>query len=122
MNNPSLPDLTLLKCLWEGFIVIVIISKLDQNDKVSRLWSVYDKIHINIRGLESLGVTPEQYGSLLIPVTMSKLPIDVRLQVTRVTAKEVWEVQELLTVIKGEVETREISDTIKINERKGNDG
>ena len=122
MNNPSLPDLTLLKCLWEGFIVIVIISKLDQNDKVSRLWSVYDKIYINIRGLEPLGVTPEQYGSLLIPVIMSKLPSDVRLQVARVTTKEVWEVQELLTVIKGEVEAREIRDTIKINERKGNDG
>ena len=40
----------------------------------------------------------------------------------RVTAKEVWEIQELLTVIKAEVEAREISDTIKINERKGTDG
>ena len=40
----------------------------------------------------------------------------------RVTVKEVWEVQELLTVIKAEVEAREISDTIKINERKGTDG
>ena len=92
------------------------------SDKVSHLRSVYDKIHINIRGLESLGVTPEQYGSFLIPVIMSKLPSDVRLQVARVTAKEVWEVQELLTVIKAEVEAREISDTIKINERKGTDG
>ena len=91
-------------------------------DKVSHLRSVYDKIHINIRGLESLGVTPEQYGSFLIPVIMSKLPSDVRLQVARVTAKEVWEIQEILTVIKAEVEAREISDTIKINERKGTDG
>ena len=92
------------------------------SDKVSHLRSVYDKIHINIRRLESLGVTPEQYGSFLIPVIMSKLPSDVRLQVARVTAKEVWEVQEILTVIKAEVEAREISDTIKINERKGTDG
>ena len=92
------------------------------SDKVSHLHSVYDKIHINIRGLESLGVTPEQYGSFLIPVIMSKLPSDVRLQVARVTANEVWEVQEILTVIKAEVEAREISDTIKINKRKGTDG
>ena len=90
------------------------------SDKVSHLRSVYDKIHINIRGLESLGVTPEQYGSFLIPVIMSKLSSDVRLQVARVTAKEVWEVQEILIVIKAEVEA--LSDTIKINERKGTDG
>ena len=87
-------------------------------DKISHLRAVYDKIHINVRGLESLGVTADQYGSFLIPVIMSKLPAEVRLQVARVTAKEIWEVQEILTVIKAEVEAREISDTIKINEKK----
>ena len=87
-------------------------------DKISHLRVVYDKIHINVRGLESLGVTADQYGSFLIPVIMSKLPAEVRLQVARVTAKEIWEVQEILTVIKAEVEAREISDTIKINEKK----
>lgn len=91
-------------------------------DKISHLRAVYDKIHINVRGLESLGVTADQYGSFLIPVIMSKLPAEVCLQVTRVTTKEVWEVQELLTVIKAKVEAREISDTVKINERKVTDG
>ena len=44
---------------------------------------------------------------------MSKLPTDVRLQVARVTAKDEWDIQELLTAIKAEVEAREISDTVK---------
>jgi len=87
-------------------------------DKTSHLRTIYDKIHVNVHGLESIGVKAEQYGSFLIPVIMSKLPTDVRLQVARVTAKEEWDVQELLTVIKVEVEAREISDTIKISERK----
>lgn len=52
---------------------------------------------------------------------MSKLPAEVRLQIARVSARDVWEVDELLRVIKSEVEAREISDTIKINERKGTD-
>ena len=36
----------------------------------------------------------------------------------RVSVKEVWEEEELLTVIKSEVEAREISDTVKITEQK----
>ena len=35
---------------------------------------------MNVRGLEAVGVKAEQYGSLLIPVIMSKLPEEVRIQ------------------------------------------
>ena len=72
---------------------------------------VYDKISINVRGVEALGVNSSQYGSLLIPVVISKLPQDVRLQIARNTAQDVWEMSELLSVIRKEVEAREISDT-----------
>ena len=47
---------------------------------------------------------------------MAKLPSEVRLQIARVTNKDVWEVEELLQVIKAEVKAREVSDTIKIHE------
>ena len=50
---------------------------------------------VNIRGLESLGVSSNQYGSLLIPVIMSKLPHEIRVQVLRNTAREVWEMSGL---------------------------
>ena len=43
--------------------------------KASQLRFVYDKI--NVRGLESLGVNSSQYGSLLVPLIMSKLPQEV---------------------------------------------
>ena len=88
------------------------------DDKTSHLRVVYDEIHINVRGLESIGVTVDQYGSFLIPVIMSKLPADVCLQVARATAKKEWEIKELSYMIKAEVEAREISDTIKINGKK----
>ena len=88
------------------------------DDKASHLRSIYDKIYANIRGLESLGVNKDQYGSFLIPIIMSKLPSEVRLQIARVSVREVWEVEELMDVIKGEVEAREISDNIKVTERK----
>ena len=88
------------------------------DDKASHLSSIYDKIYANIRGLESLGVNRDQYGSFLIPIIMSKLPYEVRLQIARVSVREVWEVEELMDVIKGEVEAREISDNIKVTERR----
>ena len=52
----------------EGLLKIPSCS----GDRSCSLRSVYDKIMVNIRGLEALGVTSEQYGSLLIPVIMSK--------------------------------------------------
>ena len=83
-------------------------------DKPGQLRIIYDKIKINVRGLESLGVKAEQYGSFLTPVIMSRLPAEVRLHVARVSTKDVWEINEL-----AEVEAREISDTMKIQEKKG---
>lgn len=65
------------------------------SDKASELRFVYDKISINVRYLESFGVSFSQYGSLLIPVIMSKPP-----QVARNIAQEVWQMSDLLDVIR----------------------
>ena len=86
------------------------------NDNVPRLRLVYDQISVNIRGLESLGVSSNQYGSLLIPVIMSKLAHEVRVQVHKNTPREVWQMLELLEVMKQEVEAREINEGVKTNE------
>ena len=71
-----------------------------------------------VRGLEALGISASQYGSFLILVIMSKLSSEVRLQVARVSARDVWDIEDLLRIIKSEVEAREISKTIKENDSK----
>ena len=73
-------------------------------------WVTYDKVHANVRGLEALGIEANQYGSFLIPIVMAKLPGDVRLQIARLTTKDVWEIEELLQVLRIEVEAREVSE------------
>ena len=78
------------------------------NDNASQLRAVYDRISNNIRGLESLGVSSNQYGRLLIPVIMSKMPPEIRVQIARNTAREVWDMSELLEVVLQEVEVREM--------------
>ena len=90
-------------------------------DKTSQLRAVYDKIGVNVRGLEALGITADRYGSFLIPIIMSKLPSEVHLQIARVSTRDVWDVNELLHVIKSEVEAREISDAVKVQDRRGHE-
>ena len=71
-----------------------------------------------MRGLEILGVKSDQYGSLT-PVIMAKLPSDIRLQIAMNARKDVWEIGELLEIIRKEVEARELSEHVKAdNERK----
>ena len=48
----------------------------------------------------------EQCSSFLIPIIMSKLLAKVQLQIVRVSAKDVWGIEELMKVIKDEVEAR----------------
>ena len=92
------------------------ISTCD-GDKSKQLRFVYDKVSVNIRAFEALGIQSDQYGSLLIPVIMSKLPSDVRLQIARRTEKDVWVITDLLEIIRREVEARELSEQVKAKVR-----
>ena len=76
-------------------------------DRPSQLRFVYDKVSVHVRGLEALGVNSSQYGSLLIPVIMAKLPPEVRVQIARNANQDVWEISDLLAVIQREVEACE---------------
>ena len=69
------------------------------DDKVTQLRAVYDKVSVNARWLEAIGVMADQYGSFLIPVIMGKLPADVWLQIGWVTTWAVWDVEEILQVV-----------------------
>ena len=91
------------------------IPACNSTDKPSQLRYIYDKISVHTRGLASLGVDSKQYGSLLIPMIMAKLPLEVRIQIARTTKKEIWDIPEILDAILHEVEAREVSENVKIN-------
>jgi hypothetical protein len=50
-------------------------------DRLTSLRFVYDKIRAHVQGLATLGVSSEMYGSWLIPIIMSKMPNDIRLEI-----------------------------------------
>ena len=132
----SVQGLTLTEANYDAAIAIleerfgrpqqIIAAHMDEllkvqpcsNERSSSIRFVYDKIRVHVRGLEALGVTPEQYGSLLIPILMSKLPNSLRLEVARKFTNEVWKINELLETIRKEIEAREASDQVKLNDSR----
>lgn len=111
---------------WFGQTQQLISAHMDEllkiqpcsTDKPSHLRYVYDKVSVNIRGPESLGIQSQQYGSMLIPIIMAKLPPQVQIQVVRSMVNEVWDIEELLEVIRKEIEARELSEKIQTTEQK----
>lgn len=87
-------------------------------ERRSSLRVVFDRVMVHIRGLEALGVTSEQYGSLLIPVIMTKFPSDIHVRIARETGREAWRIEPLLDIIKTEVETREVSEGATMSANK----
>ncbi|XP_069107368.1 uncharacterized protein [Argopecten irradians] len=55
----------------------------------------YDRTEILIRGLESLGQDQDNYGCLLIPVILNKLPGEIRKNLTREHGMNNWTLGEL---------------------------
>ena len=94
--------------------------QMSSNEKANNLRALYDNIQVHVRGLESLGVSSKQYGSLLIPVIMSRMPSEITLQIARKTSQDVWEIDEIMDIILAEIEAREVSEKVRISE-KGND-
>ena len=89
-----------------------------QNDKISDLRVIYDTIMVHVRGLESLGVSSEKYGSLLVPVIISRMPEEIALEVARKTTENVWDIKDIMDIIRKEIEAREVSKKIIGQERK----
>ena len=52
--------------------ILNISPAYSQNVRSHR--ELYDNVESNVRALENLGVSYEQFGSLLIPIILEKLP------------------------------------------------
>ena len=88
------------------------------NESTDQLRKIYDKINVHVRGLDSMGMSPESYGNLLIPIIMSRMPKEIAMQVARSTSEEVWNITEILEIICKEIEAAEISSRIIAAEKK----
>ena len=82
------------------------------NERVAQLRYILDSIIIHVRGLESLGMPSERYGSLLIPIIMNRMPKEITCQVAKKITQEIWPIEEILDIIRSEVEAKEFSEKV----------
>ena len=68
---------------------------------------LYDLVESQVRGLRSLGVASESYGSLLSSVLISKLPQELRLIVSREVTTGEWDLERLINIVEKEIDARE---------------
>ncbi|XP_071170914.1 uncharacterized protein [Mytilus edulis] len=76
-----------------------------------------DKLESYVRGLESLGQTPEMYGSLLVPVVLDKLPIDIRKSIAREHGRDNLILQNLRKSITKEIDILEAGEGVTDSDR-----
>ena len=88
----------------DNLLKLPVVSSV--ND-VKGIRQLNDKTEIRIRGLETLGVEAQQYGSLLVPFLLSKVPQELRLIISGEFDAGNWSLDELLKVFKTEAEARE---------------
>ena len=72
----------------------------------------YNNVESNVRALENLGVSFEQFGSLLILI-FEKLPNMIKLQISRKLGSGNWNVQDFLACINEEILARENYEYLK---------
>ena len=68
----------------------------DSNLRALRL---YDTVESQVRGLRSLGVASESYGSLLSSILLTKLPQELRLIISRRVGTGNWELERLMEML-----------------------
>ena len=73
---------------------------------INGLRTVLDKVEIQVRGFQALGIESDQYCASLILIFMEKLPEELRLIVSR-EHKDDWKLDSVLQSIKFEVEAHE---------------
>ena len=77
----------------------------------SKLWQLLDELQGHVRSLEVLGVTGEQYGVVLTPIILSRLPEELRMEWSRDGEGKEGDLEFLLEFLRKEISRRERSQT-----------
>ena len=87
--------------------VLLSVDAIMSEHNLKGLRHLYDVVEAQVRGLKSLGVPAEAYGSLLTSVLLNKLPQELRLIVSRQMSEEEWTLDSLMEVLEREITVRE---------------
>ena len=87
---------------------------------VKALRLLYDHVETQVRSLNNLDITCKNYGPMLVPVLMSKLPSELKLLISRKFGKALWDIENILETFQNEIEIRERVMNATVDEHSGN--
>lgn len=107
--------------------IFLNLEAVSSQHNIKGLRCLYDSIESHVRGLKSLDVSSESYGSLLSSVLLQKLPQELRLVVSHETSDDGWSLDNSLKILEKEIDARERASTdsthpVKKPVRAGNTG
>ena len=89
--------------------IFLQLTAVENSNNVECLRLFYDQIETSVQNLKTLGVEINKYGSLLIPLLTEKRPDDLRLRIAEKFENDVWDIFEILNLVKNELEGKERS-------------
>ena len=95
--------------------ILLNLDSVTSHHNMRSLRKLHDTVESNVRSLKSLGVPRESYGGLLSSILMIKLPQEFRLVITREVGDDDWQLDQLLTIFKRELEARERAGGTTVN-------
>ena len=82
------------------------LPKIENSNDLPSLRHLYDKTESTVRSLRGMGVSTESYATVLTPNIMSKIPLELRLLISRKLSND-WDLDGLLEHFGEELALRE---------------
>ena len=86
---------------------LLTAEPVTSDKSLKELRHLYDKTESHLRSLKSLGVEPTSYGTMLSPVLLTKLPLELHLIVSRRISSTDLNMDTLLETFEEELVARE---------------
>ena len=87
--------------------ILMTIEPVSSSRDLKALRKLHDLVESHVRSLSAIGVNPESYGSLLVPILLNKLPPDLQLMASRKIPEGGWNFDPLLRIIEEELTASE---------------
>ena len=82
---------------------LLYLNVYDSKDMKS-FRNVFDVIEFQVCTLNGLGYDCHNYGLMLIPILLSKLPTNENLEISRRFGKNVWNIKSIIDTLRREIE------------------
>ena len=96
--------------------VLLHVKAVTSPQNIRALCHLFDNVSSHVCGLQSLGVEPQSYGSLLCPVLLTKLRAELQLTISRNVAEVDWNLDSLMGAIEEEIIARERIDVSTVRQ------